>query len=363
MNILMVGNGFDLAHGIPTDYMSFLDFLKILSSPEVYQNNLRSFRSLVQRSELCNKHESIKQFLQNASQNTGDRYALELLGLIKDNVWIEYLTHLRMSSKNWVDFEGEISNVIQVIDLDDEDLNIRNVPKNVKNDFRGTLEKMNISDLAAPQKRDRLIERLLLDLNKLIRCLEIYLCLCLKLVTIQSELSHVNSIINDSGIDAVLSFNYTNLFEMKYENILLKKPSYCYIHGKAKLNNDIDGNSMVLGIDEYLEEPARSEKVDFVVFKKYYQRIFKQTDFDYTNWIEAPGPKNLYIIGHSLDVTDCDVLRELILHQDVKTTIFYHSRKANGKQIANLVKVLGYNDLNTLSRGKDKTRSITFEEL
>lgn len=28
MNILVIGNGFDLAHGLPTRYTDFLDFIK-----------------------------------------------------------------------------------------------------------------------------------------------------------------------------------------------------------------------------------------------------------------------------------------------------------------------------------------------
>lgn len=28
MDILLIGNGFDLAHGLPTDYISFLEFCK-----------------------------------------------------------------------------------------------------------------------------------------------------------------------------------------------------------------------------------------------------------------------------------------------------------------------------------------------
>lgn len=32
MNILVIGNGFDLAHGLPTKYGDFLDFILILRS-------------------------------------------------------------------------------------------------------------------------------------------------------------------------------------------------------------------------------------------------------------------------------------------------------------------------------------------
>ena len=119
---------------------------------------------------------------------------------------------------------------------------------------------------------------------------------------------------------------------------------------------------MVLGIDEYLDERERNRQLEYVAFKKYYQRIFKHTDYFYSDWFKSSLPKNLYIIGHSLDVTDKEVLKYLILHQNVQTTIFYHNKESNGKQIANLVKLIGYDNLNLLARGRDNTRKIIFRE-
>ena len=53
----------------------------------------------------------------------------------------------------------------------------------------------------------------------------------------------------------------------------------------------------------------------------------------------------IYIFGHSLDVTDRDVLRDLILNDNVMTTIFYRNKVQYGQQIANLVKVIGQDEL------------------
>ena len=32
MNIIVIGNGFDLAHGLPTKYTDFLEFVKVLNN-------------------------------------------------------------------------------------------------------------------------------------------------------------------------------------------------------------------------------------------------------------------------------------------------------------------------------------------
>lgn len=68
---------------------------------------------------------------------------------------------------------------------------------------------------------------------------------------------------------------------------------------------------------------------------------------------------NLYIFGHSLDVTDRDILRDLILNDNVSTTIFYHNKENMGKQITNLVKVVEVNEL--IGRTGGSTRTIKFK--
>lgn len=76
---------------------------------------------------------------------------------------------------------------------------------------------------------------------------------------------------------------------------------------------------------------------------------------------KARLPKNnVYIIGHSLDITDGDILKALINMPNTKTTIFYHTKEAFGKQISNLVKILGEDELISKVHGSDA--SIIFRE-
>ena len=140
---------------------------------------------------------------------------------------------------------------------------------------------------------------------------------------------------------------------------------------------------MVLGIDEYLIGEKRNQETDFIAFKKFYQRIYKATGSDYKNWVDEiissryanevvlreqfpkqiPYEKfnskhNVYIFGHSLDITDKDVLRDLILNDNVYTIIYYYNKDVMGQQIANLVKVIGQDEL--LRRTGGSTRTIEF---
>lgn len=67
---------------------------------------------------------------------------------------------------------------------------------------------------------------------------------------------------------------------------------------------------------------------------------------------------NIYFFGHSLDVTDKDILQDLILNDNVKTTIFYYNKEIMGQQIANIVKVIGQDEL--IRRTGEKT--IEFQQ-
>ena len=53
----------------------------------------------------------------------------------------------------------------------------------------------------------------------------------------------------------------------------------------------------------------------------------------------------IYIFGHSLDVTDKDVLQELLLCPYARTHIIYHNKKALADKIANVVKIIGQDKL------------------
>jgi hypothetical protein len=139
---------------------------------------------------------------------------------------------------------------------------------------------------------------------------------------------------------------------------------------------------MVLGIDEYLDPERMNKEISYIAFKKYYQRIYKGTGCEYRDWIYKmkEGAKSieqklrkeypvqipfikftndarhkLYIFGHSLDITDQDILRELILNDNVYTTIFYMNKNDLKRKIANLVKVIGQDELIRRTGGSTKT--------
>lgn len=373
MNILVIGNGFDLAHGLPTKYGNFLEFVKVIRQVK----NRESLKD-VDWGELNPKIK--KQIIDNEmdeKQNTffGSKQCKELLN---NNIWVDYFLQCNMYQKeNWIDFESEISNIIQSIDRDmhDCEFKLEDDVQNFSNKFLS--ERYNVSPITFRELRDILLH----DLNRLTRALELYLCAFISNIKNKEILPDIEN----TCFNNILSFNYTDTYKKIYDPKELKK--YDYIHGKAERKNSIEKNNMVLGIDEYLSDDRKNRDIDFIALKKYYQRIYKGTGCEYKDWIykikescksielklraeypvQIPFEKftngarhNLYIFGHSLDVTDKEILKDLIINDNVYTTIFYLNKNDLGSKIANLVKVIGQDEL--IRRTGGSTKTIEFRQ-
>ena len=166
----------------------------------------------------------------------------------------------------------------------------------------------------------------------------------------------------------ILSFNYTNTFQKLYDPDC--KANYCYIHGEVDSSSNLEKCNLVLGIEEYQDDLHKDSANFFVWFKKFYQRIYKGTSSDYIDWLRdyeeyckmvsgnIDSLNEVYIYGHSLDVTDRDILSRLILEPYTSTYIYYYSRSDLSKKIENLVKVIGEEEL--ISRTGGNKRTIRF---
>ena len=118
MNILLIGNGFDLAHGLPTKYTDFLEFAKAVR--KIQKDGLlmdnRKIENVLSEYHL---HSSVKANILACFGKTLEKESEEILGLMDRNFWLEYFLKCLMYQKeNWIDFEGEISEVMKSIDAD-----------------------------------------------------------------------------------------------------------------------------------------------------------------------------------------------------------------------------------------------------
>ena len=323
-NLLIIGNGFDLEHDLKTHYTDFFDTINnnVSSKNEIILNN--------------NKY------------------------LIKDNNLLLYLIkeykQNKLQGNNWIDIETELKKIISLI----EEININNFIDNMSyysGDEYTTIKKIQskssyyFKNCLFPfiignnyykyinEHYNISIKILEKDLNELTNMLRDYL--------LEQDISNLTKTKDISDIDYkithVLSFNYTDTFRKIYSDIDDDKIDF--IHGSLNKNN------LVLGINETLTEDTANKIVDTVYFKKYFQRIYKKTDYKYVSWLDPTDYKNyadfdtVYIHGHSLDESDKEILEKIINSVLKKYTptvkIFYYDEKHYRQEVTNLIKILG----------------------
>ena len=390
MDILLIGNGFDLSCGLPTTYRDFLTFCDAVmrfwsehlirshrSSPHpLYHSSMPHLDSLSAETQdkLIAVWNALDPNIEAKQENPLAKKVEEAYNHLNSNLWYRYfnnrLTHI---GENWIDFEKEISHVIQMLDgayhafhkypaYKDFPEKFRSKLWRISNDFSSEHTRFSSGDIFGT--REKILDfshTLSQDLDALIRVLEIYLSAFIGDIDVQP--ADISPDIAPIHPDWVLTFNYTDTFYRvcgKNCNI-----DYCYIHGKAASANNIESCNMVLGIDEYLENDRKNVDLEFLPFKKYYQRIYKSTDNTYLDWVKHIRNHNefshtLYIFGHSLDVTDKDVLHQLICNDNVQTKIFYHRKHEHdksvlGQLIHNLVRIIGQDELIRRTGGSHKT--------
>ena len=113
-----------------------------------------------------------------------------------------------------------------------------------------------------------------------------------------------------------------------------------------------------MGINPDSADDIETVDTTFIAFKKYYQRTMYETDSQYLQWLndryDHQEDLNLLIMGHSLDITDRDILYELIeLASDIK--ILYYDEKSKAQYVANLVRIFGREGFMTLRTQKNLT--------
>ena len=83
------------------------------------------------------------------------------------------------------------------------------------------------------------------------------------------------------------------------------------------------------------------------------------TDTEYLSWINQDGLEyTLMVMGHSLDVTDADIIMDLFAKAR-EITIVYHDDSAKSSYIGNIIKMYGYTGFDKLR----KEQNLTFRHV
>ena len=342
MNILILGNGFDIAHGLPTRYTDFLKFCRDNGDGDVVSED-----------------ESVKR---------------EFSELIKDNVWLSYFlrnTPNLDEEKTWIDFEVEIRSAIVNICKKAFEANKKGVYVSGINEEIETIKKEEHFGKFVCFENRKLsynVSEWYKALRDFTRAFEIYCC-----GKAISEAATANFILNKDMLlmnfnevkveTYVVSFNYTRTFEQLYDT---KQPrddkvdfNYVFIHGEASigyahLSKDEESpelHGLVLGTHSF-DRTAEDKNIpiEFNVFQKHNQQHKYSTLADYQSLLkklrDCHEPVYIFVIGHSLDKSDYAKLKHLFCeNRTADITVYYHDEVSLEKYITNITEILGEEDV------------------
>ncbi len=319
-NILVIGNGFDLYHGLKTGYYDFVKY----AEKTKYNENL-----------------FIKYFVKVINENDG---------WIDCEGEMEYLINL---------FQTFLKSLVQNNGREIDEVNISNYDLEILKYFDFVISQSGynlVSEKITFKKGyidpKKFIEIIRSDLEVLIEVFKNYL----KEVVVLKDIKIRSRQLLEIKFDYVVNFNYTDtckLYKVNDDDIF-------YVHGSIKDEN------MVLGIKD-----SNDEDLDFVYFKKYFQRVQKHTGLlDRTRFAPSNIPKVLsdgsysynltvvYFFGHSLSNTDGYIIRDLEVLAG-RIVIYYRNQEDYENKVVNIISVFGKRRALELLDSK----KITFMEL
>lgn len=341
--ILVIGNGFDLAHGLHTKYIDFLNFLKLYKDTAFRNQKIASEEFLILESDDENVikekrkliYEKTIELNSSSYPNIPEEYLQFLFNNSTQNTLIKYyMIRAKKLSENWIDFEKELEQIINDYKL------YFSSPKD------NPLKFEYLQVWGEKNNRIAFWNKLKRELSKLCDCLKIYLSYCLD----YSAINEYPAMIYEENFDRLLSFNYTDTYNLVassrlYQNITGE--NIHHIHGTV--------NNIVLGISA-----TDSDDFETIYFKKVFQRFQQHTGIQYANWLNESGEKSVTFFGHSLDITDGDIIKRLILSSQ-ETIIYYYNQSDYEQKVINLMKIFSVKDFEDLYYN-DK-RSIVFKPL
>ena len=360
--ILVVGNGFDLAHSLPTRYTDFLDFLCILKDLNIDIN----FDHAGDGEETCCNTDTdldYKKFIAKIRDSNNETWCEKVRKLSYKNHLIDYFIRIKKKENNrWIDFEGKLGEIVHSLDLTYKRAISRSENGSLSESqlldevLRG--EPVEFSRIRKPEYDDikKAKEILLDDLEHLTESFQLYIC------NIVNKWDTKNRVLGPKypiGVNKCICFNYTNTIERFYPSI--KEEDICYIHGKARDNGR---DNLVLGIDDNLDDDLKLEEYgDYtnIEFKKFYQRIYKRTGSIYKTWLQPEQTNDVIFYGHSLGVADREVIRELINASQHAEICFRLKKEEFGSLIRNLAKDIGKESL--IERTGEDKKAMTFTSL
>lgn len=305
--LVIIGNGFDLAHGYKTSYEHFVDHLiKNKADTKLFKHNFRNqFPDLV----------SIKTKITRFSNPSIIR------DYFNNDLLCSLLSNIRL--RNWGDIEETYYEILNNIAINSKK------PETTKESTSIALEKLNN------------------DFKELQDELEEYLAK-------ETKEEHIiedfwNGISSNDRYWCILNFNYTNTLH----NYNLGNAKKIHIHGKI---GDED-NSIIFG---YAPTEVESRNLstlhnnhEFLRYIKMQMYKLRPAEKTFNEFLDSNDSDitmtgiRVKIIGHSCGLSDRQILHTIFTHKDVRSIqLYYYPNSENFRQTqANIYNIIGSDKL------------------
>ncbi len=406
IDLLLIGNGFDLHYNLPTTYTCFLDVLECIRVRIEQGEEVNSVAQVLGDHRL-EKNGAIKR----CRQRYGDNYDAviesdsldQLVACATKNQWFRYFLSASLENDNWVDFEQEIKGVCKEFavlfqSIKSGDDNLLQLKSEVEYAWSICSQFPFFFDKEAVDKRLKQgIDVFLLDcvdpnyVHKLPSQVDVFCLDCKRIVNDLSkslrELADTLSLYLTQFVDWPVK-NYVDKGNPFYDKFLddrnwnhTKVVSLNYTHTLAYLgqlpkrilemffiHGELRNSRIVLGINADEKDDIGFMDLTFLPFKKYSQRVYYNTDKIYLSFVSQVRDRvngyiinTLYVIGHSLDSTDKEIITECFDYAR-NIIVFFHEETEVAKYIHNLVSIYGKQKFDELRLEKNLT-FIPIEEM
>jgi hypothetical protein len=330
--IIVIGNGFDLAHGLKTSYGNFLEWVKskIIEKQDEYFEHISLPQVDVCFGTSKPKASSFFKRYYKGTKNLDEFISsYSKCKFVYKNKFLEHIMNTQ-KLKNWVDIEEEYFKELNKC--------FQNYNKNIT-----PITKLN-QDFAQI-KND--IEEYLCGVNKEIAIKEYLIDSMINVSTMPTELSNI----------LFLNFNYTSS-EKYYE-----MPSTQTIHIHGELKNE--KNPIIFGYGnentEIYKEIKKNNNKEFLTNMKQF-KYFNVSNYNDLMLFVKSAPYQIYIWGHSCGSSDGTLLKELFENDNcISIKPFYHKQDGSDNYNDIVMNISSHFSNDAVSREKVMNKELCEE--
>lgn len=305
-DLYLIGNGFDLAHGLKTSYNDFLlwylnDFFKSASGKDHYEDDLLKIDRRGLPFILPSDFSSVK----DISQKLKDlNYKFKAKHDFLEGIIANYRDY------KWVDIEYEYFEYLK--------LSYSQLEKYGYSNWDNTVEEVVQLNKCLQAIKEKFIEYLqLLKITSTIENREIESVL----------LEATGSESKENGDKLFLNFNYTLTIELYTLKYFLRENNWIYIHGNLQNSK----NPIIFGYGDEMD--PHYDKIENLNSNEFLKNIKSFSYFKTDNYLRVirfieSGDFTVKVLGHSCGLSDRILLNTIFEHPNCKAIKIYYYQKS-----------------------------------